>query len=88
MGVKDAEIASHEEISNNLTPIIESNNNLIWDESEPNQTRVMVVTWTDDFYDDKVSRPIKVDRYVWVTAAPKLKNFCTNYQTENPNLTQ
>ena len=87
MGVRDAEIASHEEISNNLTPIIESNNNLIWDESEPNQTRVMVVTWTDDFYDDKVSRSIKVDRHVWVTAAPELKNFCTNYQTENPNLT-
>jgi hypothetical protein len=87
MAVKDAEIASREEISKNLTAIVESNNDLIWEKLKTNQTRVMVVTWTGDFYDDKVGRSIEIDRYVWVTAAPELKDFCTDYQTEYPNLT-
>lgn len=87
MAVKDAEIAGPEEISKNLTAIIESNSNLIWDNLDTNQTRVMVVTWTGDFYNDKVGESIMVDRDVWVTAVPELRDFCTNYQTKYPYLT-
>ena len=85
--VKDAEITSQEEISGNLTAITASNNNLIWDKPDTDHSRVMVVTWTGDFYNDKVGKSIKIDRFVWVTVAPELRNFCTNYQTEYPNLT-
>lgn len=85
--VKDAEIASQEEISRNLTAIIESNSNLIWDKLDSDQSRVMVVAWTGDFYNDKVGQSFKADRFVWVTAAPELRNFCTKYQTESPNIT-
>src|SRR5665648_1150368 len=49
MAIKDAEIASLEEVYRNLTPIIESNSNLIWEKLDSDQTRVMVVTWTGDF---------------------------------------
>lgn len=85
--VEDARIADNGEISRNLTAITASNNNLMWDKPDTDQSRVMVVTWTGDFYNDKVGKSIKVDRFVWVTAAPELRNFCTNYQTEKPNLT-
>ncbi|MCZ7402555.1 MAG: hypothetical protein O8C61_10070 [Candidatus Methanoperedens sp.] len=87
LAVKDAQIASQEEISRNLTAIIESNSNLIWDKHDSDQPRVMVVTWTGDFYNDKVGKSIQADRFVWVTVAPELRYFCTNYQKEYPNLT-
>jgi hypothetical protein len=67
------------EITNNLTIIDnpELNPNLYWDK----QGRVLVVTFTEysKFNLDYVNR-------TWVTVAPKLKSFCTNYKIQNPNI--
>jgi hypothetical protein len=85
--VKDAATAELQEISKNLTPIVETNANLVW-EGEPGNRRVLVLTWTSwNGYDDKVGQAITTTRDTWVTVAPELKNFCTNYNSDQPNLT-
>ena len=67
------------EIIDNLTIIDESkaNPNLYLD----TQGRVLVVTFTEYPKFD----PSKSDA-IWVTVAPKLKSFCTNYKSQNPNI--
>lgn len=85
--VKDAATAEPQEISKNLTPIVETNSNLIW-EGQPGDKRLLALTWTSwNGYDDKIGQSIVTTRETWVTAAPELKNFCTNYASTQPNLT-
>lgn len=85
--VQDAATAEPQEISKNLTPIVETNANLVW-EGEPGHRRVLVLTWTSwNGYDDKVGQAIVTTRETWVTAAPELKNFCANYPSDGANLT-
>lgn len=83
--VKDAATAEPQEISKNLTPIVETNSNLIW-EGQPGDKRLLVLTWTSwNGYDDKIGQSIVTTRETWVTAAPELKNFCVNYASTQPN---
>lgn len=85
--VKDAATAEPQEISKNLTPIVETNTNLVW-EGQPGSRRVLVLTWTSwNGYDDKVGQSIVTTRETWVTAAPELKNFCTDYAADTAKLT-
>jgi hypothetical protein len=85
--VKDAAIVEPGEISKNLTPVVETNPNLVW-EGEAGSKQVLVLTWTSwNGYDDQVGQSIVTTRETWVTVAPELKNFCTTYSTAQPNLT-
>jgi len=72
--VADAEIATAEEISRDLTAISSNNNQLIW---QADNKALLVVTWTGwDGYDSQVGNTIQLSRDVWVTAAPQLQQFC------------
>lgn len=85
--VRDAATVEPQEISKNLTPIVETNTNLVW-EGQPGSRRVLVLTWTSwNGYDDKVGQSIVTTRETWVTAAPELKDFCTTYNSPQSNLT-
>jgi len=73
-----------DEITNNLTIINnpQANSNLYWDK----QGRVLVVTFTQDpSRENPKFDPLKKE-VIWVTVAPKLKSFCTNYKNLNPNI--
>ena len=85
--IKDAEIAEPDEISRDLTAIVESNDDLVW-KDQPGNMRVLVVTWTSwDGYDDQVGRTMAMSRNIWVTAVPELKSFCTDYTATQPDPT-
>lgn len=85
--VKDAATAEPQEISKELTPILETNANLIW-QGQPGERQVLVLTWTSwNGYDDKVGQALVTSRDTWVTVAPELKNFCTTYASDSTNLT-
>lgn len=80
--VRDAETAAPDEISKNLTAIVDSNPNLIR-EPQPSCSRVLVATWVDagiheKLYKGKEGQPYTFDscRYTWVTVAPQVSDFC------------
>lgn len=73
-----------DEITNNLTIIDnpQANSNLYWDK----QGRILVVTFTEDpSRKNPKFDPLKKE-VIWVTIAPKLKSFCTNYKNQNPDI--
>jgi len=74
--VKDAEVAEPNEISRNLTAIVPTNMDLLW-QGEPGNMRVLVVTWTSwKVYNDKEGQPVVIPKNIWVTTVPELKKFC------------
>lgn len=73
--VKDAEVCEPSEISKNLTAITPANKDLVWKENQQ-ETRVLVVTWTDwNGYDGKIGESVDATREIWVTAVSELQNF-------------
>jgi len=75
--INDAKVAEPHEVFRELTAIVKDNDNLIW-ESEPCNSRVLVVTWTGKpYYDDYVGRDyyLPANAEVWVTVVPELKDF-------------
>jgi len=77
--IEDARIAEPAEISRDLVAIVYYNNNLVW-EGQPDNSPVLVVTWTSwDGYNDKVGQSITTTRDTWVTVVPEIKNF-TNWK--------
>lgn len=82
--VRDAEVATAEEISTNLIPITPTNGELIRDA----QGRVLMVTWTSwDGYAKLVGEEYEATRDIWVTAAPQVQDFCRRYYLREPQLT-
>lgn len=81
--LEDAALPESHEVLNNLTVINRSNPNLTWDE----QGRVLVATFTKEnrFQQGKQikSNNRSDPQVIWVTVAPKLKNFCTDYVQAN-----
>ena len=76
--ILDAAIAEPGEISRNLLAIVEHNDQLVWKESS-----VLMITWTNwDGYDANLGKSMPLKIPVWVTAAPKLQNFCKSYQPD------
>ncbi|MCG2830088.1 MAG: hypothetical protein L6302_03480, partial [Desulfobacteraceae bacterium] len=74
--VKDAEVAEPNEIIRNLTAIVPTNMDLLW-QGEPGNMRVLVVTWTSwQVYNDKEGQPVVIPKNIWVTTVPELKKFC------------
>jgi len=85
--VKDADVAEPDEICHNLTAIIASNSDLIW-EGEPGKSRLLVTTWTSwDGYDTLVGDQTTLTRQVWVTVSPEVQTFCRDYATTHTDLT-
>ncbi len=74
------------DINNNLTPIVESNDNLSW-QGEGEDKRVLVVTWTKYPSSYPVGESVRTSwGDTWVTVYPELKNYFTNYSTTNGDL--
>jgi hypothetical protein len=82
--VKDAETDEPGEISTDLTAIVPYNEDIVWSDDG---NRVIVVTWTSwDGYDSLVGNSTVLQREVWVTAAPELRNFCKSCCRDNESL--
>jgi len=75
--VIDAKVADLEEVFDNLLPITEANDFLVWQNSTAPKGKVLVSTWTSwAGYDNQVGQPITTSRETWVTAVPELQTFC------------
>ncbi len=67
-----------DEIANNLTPILETNTNLIWEtiNGTPHLLMVSLVSNTS-YYKDYVGKPYNTGNHdIWVSAVPELKKVC------------
>ena len=85
--IEDAMVAKSSEIYSSLTPVVESNGNLIW-QGEAGNKSVLVVVFT------KYASSYPVDQTVnttwgetWVTVAPEIKNFFKNKVNSDSNMT-
>ncbi|WP_144057898.1 hypothetical protein [Novipirellula maiorica] len=77
--VKNAVNATEENVSRELTPILQSNQELIW-RGSGNDRQVLVATWTTHkSYYPSPGTTFQEKYTLWVTAAPKLKEFCVDY---------
>lgn len=75
VAVADAETATPGEISRDLVPIVETNENLVW-RTKSGKKELLVVTWTSwNGYDEMVGKTMVLTREVWVTTVPELKDF-------------
>lgn len=84
--VRDAEIATEEDIHRALRPIAAGERGLIW-QSTPGESPVLVVTWTDwDGYDAFVGKEMSLSRPVWVTLVPELQELCRHYHPRRRKL--
>jgi hypothetical protein len=82
--VTNAVNATQEDVSRELTPILPSNQQLIWRGSGADR-QVLVATWTthDSYFvspEQPLGQPFEEQYAVWVTAAPDLKRFCERYR--------
>ena len=81
--VLDAVIAEENEICSSLIPVIESNEELIW-----NDGRILAVAFTK--YADSYPAGETVQTWwgdTWVTAFPEIKEFFLNQKTDDKELT-
>lgn len=86
--VFNAMIPDEGDIYSNLTPIIESNDNLSW-QGEGSDKRVLMVAWTKYPSSYPVGQSIRTTwGDTWVTVYPEVKNYFTNKSTsvEDPRL--
>ncbi len=84
--VFNAMLPDEGDISNNLTPIVESNNNLSW-QGEGEDKRVLMVAWTKYPSSYTVGQSVRTSwGDTWVTPYPQIKNYFTNHQDTNEDL--
>lgn len=91
--VEDASKVSATEISSRLFALSHSNKQLIWEEPDEKDSRVLVVTWksTPDYekYVESTNKTSDNANYVtWVTLAPQVQQLCQKYLLENPKATK
>lgn len=85
--IEDAIIAKPNEISNSLTPIVESNTNLIW-QGEAGNKSVLVVTLTKYASSYPVGGEVNTSwGETWVTVVPEIQTFFKNNVDSGSNLT-
>jgi hypothetical protein len=87
--VHDAMSAEATEIANTLDAITPSNESLSWNDDK---TLLKVVTWKSQAAYDKFLLPAtqtspNPDFAIWVTAAPKVQNFCRAVALLSPEIT-
>ena len=86
-GVRDAAVAESTEIAGDLVAVTSNNGSLIWNDDK---TLVKVVTWKSQSsyenyilpYNETSSNEAFV---IWVTMAPRIKEFCQNYLHSHPH---
>ncbi len=79
--VIDAAMAEKDEIVNNLNAATRANDQLVWNEDG---TKLMVVTWKATGAYENFIKPYSVtsdkeDYVIWVTLAPQVQKFCSNF---------
>ncbi len=89
-GVQDATQVEATEIATSLEPLTKTNTSLVWNSG---QTRVKVVTWKSTSSYENYLLPYtqtssSEDYVIWVTLAPKVQNFCSNYMKNHPSATE
>jgi hypothetical protein len=73
--IDDAKTAEESEIYRNLTPIIESNTDLFWEDNNGSK-KILMVTWTGwDGYVNQTNKTVYLTRETWVTVYPEVKDF-------------
>lgn len=74
--LQDAQIAEPGEVRDNLTAIIETNKDLVW-QSTPSGSRVLMSTWTSwNGYAAYQGQEMTVTREIWVDPIPEVQQFC------------
>jgi hypothetical protein len=76
--IDDARTAAPSEIVTTLTPLVPSNDNLIWRTTADSARQVLVVTWggSETLPDAAAGGTVTASEDVWVTAAPAVRRFC------------
>jgi hypothetical protein len=91
--VRDAKRAEAREIVNTLTPVVECNSSLVWENVAESPPRVLVTTWVNKWvaqaYDGREGQMVDIpaDAYPFVTVVPEVKNFCADPALARAGLT-
>lgn len=84
--VFNAMLPNESDIYNNLTPIVESNNNLSW-QGEGAEKRVLMVAWTKYPSSYPVGQSLRTSwGDTWVTVYPEIQSYFTNHSTTDKDL--
>lgn len=88
--VSDASVVQADEITDKLFSLNKSNKDLVWNDDG---SKVLVLTWKSQSSYDNYVKPVTAtssseDYVMWVTLAPQLKRFCTDFVKSTPNVTQ
>lgn len=88
--VSDASVVQADEITDKLFSLNKSNKDLVWNDDG---SKVLVLTWKSQSSYDNYVKPVTAtssseDYVMWVTLAPQLKRFCTEFVQNTPNITQ
>ncbi len=85
--VHDSMVVESDKIFNGLTPIVESNGNLIWQGDSGNKS-VLVIVFTRFASSYPVGETVNSTwGDTWVTVAPEIKTFFKDHTSSNTNLT-
>ena len=85
--IEDSMVAKSSEVYSSLTPVVESNNGLIW-QGEPGNKSVLVVVFTKYASSYPVGGTVNTTwGDTWVTVAPEIQTFFKNYVNPDSNLT-
>jgi hypothetical protein len=90
LAVQDSAVVKATEISSSLVPITPVNNTLVWN---ADKSKLKVVTWkSQSGYQNNLlpyNQTSANEAYVvWVTAAPRIHDFCRNYLRSHPQATK
>jgi len=76
--IVDAQAAEPSEIVTTLAPLVPHNDSLVWRTVDDSTQQVLMVTWggSETLPNGAAGDTVAADRDVWVTAAPRLRQFC------------
>ncbi len=76
--VEDARTAEPSEITTGLTPLVPYNDALVWRTGRDSTWQVLMVTWggADTLPEATAGDTVTAEHDVWVTAVPKIRQFC------------
>lgn len=86
--IEDAETATPEEISTDLTAITPANKALIWQDA-PGASRLLVVTWGDaETFSRASGDTVTTSEETWVTVVPEIRQTCRSLDRSDAALTR
>jgi hypothetical protein len=89
LAVKDAMYAEPDDVVRNLLALDPATPNLVWHQAANDEFWILVAAWTnkvDMDYDAFDSKVCIMDRFVWVTAVPQLKDKCSSFEQRGNDL--